>query len=190
MAFEIARQRVGHGRGLADDLDAGGQGLGEQVGDDLIMGAAQDGLVRVAADAAAQRVDVVVNHHLQLLGRGAQFDQAGQAGAGLGEDGEVVAALVDLDLIDPAHGRGGGAEDAGDVDGLLLLAFQPPVALGLVGPGQAGGRLDGRDDDAQDVDRTAQRLAHPRDPGLLQPAQGDGRGRVAGQDHERGARRE
>ncbi len=54
-------------------------------------------------------------------------------------------------------------------------------------PGQAGGRLDGRHDDAEHVHRPAQSLAISGKPGLLQPAQGDGGRRVAGQDHQAAA---
>jgi hypothetical protein len=72
------------------------------------VGAAQDGRIGMTSDAAAQGVDVLVDDHLELFGRSAQFDQAGETRAGLGEDRQVLAALVDLDLIDPAdRGRRG-----------------------------------------------------------------------------------
>ena len=129
------RPGTGAGDGRGPEPDSGrdhGRGsaawpVGERTG--RRHREAGGGLVRVVADTAAQGVDVVVDDHLQLLGRGAQFDQAGQAGAGLGEDGQVVAALVDLDFVDAAQRRGGGAEDAGDGDGFDLLALLR--ALGL-----------------------------------------------------------
>jgi hypothetical protein len=62
--------------------------------------------------------------------------------------------------------------------------------VGLVLPGQAGGRLDGRNDDAQHVQLTPGLAPIARQPGLLQAAQGDGRGGVAGQDDQAGARLE
>ena len=39
----------------------------------------------------------------------ARPDQAGQAGAGFAEDGDVLAPFVDLDLEHAADGGGGGA---------------------------------------------------------------------------------
>jgi opacity protein-like surface antigen len=53
-------------------------------------------------------------------------------------------------------------------------------------PGQAGSRLDGRHDDAQDIDRPTDLLAIAGQPGLLQATKRDGRGGVAGQDHDAG----
>ena len=128
---------------------------------------------------------MILHHHRQFFDRRAQFDQAGQAGAGFAEDGDVLAPFVDLDLEHAADGGGGGAEDAGDVHRLNLFALLG--AFGLETPGQARRGLDGGHDDAQHVHRSAQPFAQAGDPGLLQAAQGDGAGGVAGQDHDRGA---
>ena len=53
-------------------------------------------------------------------------------------------------------------------------------------PGQARGRLDGWDNDPQHVQGAARLATVSRQPGLLQPAQGDGRSRVAGQNDKAG----
>jgi len=54
----------------------------------------------------------------------------------------------------------------------------------------AGRDLDGRHDDAENVHRPPDLLAEIRQPALLQAAQRDGGGRVAGEDHEARARSE
>ena len=163
-----------------DQRRAGRQGGAEQVGGDLVVGAAEDGAVGRAADAGGQRLHVGVDEAFQFGVRRAVLDQPSQRRAGFGEHGDILAALVDLDLVDAAGGGGGGGENAEDIDPLDLVA----ATLGLVLPGHAGGRLDGGDDDAQDVDRAAQLAAVAGQPGLLQPAQGHRGGGVAGQDHQ------
>ena len=144
------------------------------------MGAAQDRPVRHATDPAGQRRHVTGNLRRQRLPRGPGLDHPRQVGAGLGEHGHVLAALVDLDLVDPAGGGAGGGEHPHHVQLLHLL----PPAVRLVLPGQAGSRLDGGHDDAEDVQGPPQVTAQARQPGLLQAAQGNGGRGVAGQDHQ------
>ena len=51
-------------------------------------------------------------------------------------------------------------------------------------PGQAGGRLDGRDDDAKHVDRPAEGAAIAGQPGLLQPTERHRSGGIARKNDE------
>ena len=129
---------------------------------------------------AVQGGDVALNDGAQLFRRRAGFDLPGQGRTGFREHRHVLPALVDLDLIAAAGGGRRGGEDAEDIDVLDLVGQTVDLLL----PGHARGRLDGRDDQAKDIDRPAQRLAIGRQPSLLQAAQGNGRGGVAGQDDQ------
>ena len=134
----------------------------------------------MAPDPGLQRLDVADDHGGQFVARCAGLDHPRQLRAGLGEHRHILAALVDLDLIDPRPGGGGGREDPEDLQ-LFGLLLSP---LGLVLPGQAGGRLDGRDHDAEDIDRPPQVAPISRQPALLQAAQRHAGGGVTGQHHD------
>ena len=166
--------------GLMDQRRARRQRGAEQVGDDLVVGAAEDGAVGRAADPARQRGHVRLDRLLERRGLVAGLDLAGEGRARLREHRDRVAALGDLDLVDPARGRGRGREDAEDVELLDLVG----ALLQLLVPGPPGRRLDGGDDQSQGVHRTAELGAVARQPGLLQAPQRHRRGGVAGQDHQ------
>ena len=179
MPREIPLQRVRRRRRLMDQGRALGQELGEQRRHDLIVGAAQDRLVRMPPDPPPQRIDVIADHDPQFLDRRPQFDQPGQPRTGLRERRQVLAPLLDLDLIDLAHRRRGRAEDPQDLQLLDLAVRRRPLI-----PAAPRRRLDSRHDDAQHVQPAPGLLAVFRQPHLLQPPQRDRRGRVAGQDHD------
>ena len=136
----------------------------------------------MTTDTAAQGVDMARDLRRQNRLFGTLLDHPRQVRTGLGEDGEVLLALVDLDLENSTAGRAGGGKDAENIDLGHLFA----AAVGLVLPGQAGGRLDGRDNNPQHVQGPARLAAISRQPGLLQPTQGNGRSGIAGQHDKAG----
>ena len=89
MAVEIERDGPGGGRGLMDQRRSRRQGVAEEFGRDLVVGAPEYGSIGRSADAPGERFDVTSYQTTQLGRFETCLDIARQRRARLGKDGAL-----------------------------------------------------------------------------------------------------
>ena len=160
---------------------ARGQGLGEGLGNQRIVGAAQDHRIRHCALELRRKVAHRTHDcGLQIGRRGAGFDQADQTGAGLLHDPDLGCAPGDLARVGAARHRAPGREDP---DHRRLRARAGKLRLRgrrFQVPGHLGHRLDHGHENAE---HAPLRIGAGQ-PVLLQAPQRHRGGGVAGEQHQ------
>src|ERR1041385_8741557 len=108
MAVKISLQRASCGVRLVDYPDTRRQGRGEEIGDERVMGAAENYALGYGADFPQQLTNISVNERAQIAARESTLDGAGKVGTGLLRDRNIRSAFTDLDRVAISlHGAAG-----------------------------------------------------------------------------------
>lgn len=181
--MEVSFEGSGGGLGLVDEGCARREGGSEEVADERVMSAAENGTAG-NVDFLAEFGDVLGDEGAKGCAGSATFNGSGKVRAGLLDDGDAGTALSNLDgiagrLDGPAGGEYG--ERAGAID-LWRRGWYGGGGLGI--PGETRGGFDGGRDDSDDIAEDAVLAATRGQPLLLDPTKGNHGSSVAGEDGE------